>query len=92
MSYATEWGPVAAIWGFVVILFVPYLGPLVVAAVLLAIAVALVRVAVSVAVAVATAPYRLGRSAHRTWQAWAAARQPSPPRADARAVRPVAST
>ena len=86
MSYVTDWGGVAAIWGFVTLLFVPYLGPLVLGITLLVAAIALVGMAVFAAGALVAAPYRLGRFARRTWQARAAARQPSPSRADARAL------
>ena len=70
MSYVNEWAPAAAIWGFVVLLFVPYLGPLVVGLLLLVAAIALVREAFRATVAAVTA---LGRFAHQTWPAFAKA-------------------
>jgi hypothetical protein len=89
MGYINEWAPVAGIWGFVVILFVPYLGPLMVAALLVGMAIALVRLAVSTARAVPAALHRLGVLARNSWQARLAARQPSLRRADTRPIAEV---
>ncbi|MQA75935.1 MAG: hypothetical protein GEU88_16645 [Solirubrobacterales bacterium] len=88
MSYAIEWMPAAAFLGLVTILCVPYLGFLVGMVLLVVVVLVAAAALVALAGAVIAAPYLLGRSARRRWQAWTAAGRPQsrPARARAAAV------